>query len=75
VSGGDLSPTTFVVVDQHGPALWVGDGFGPEAGLLAIGAMVIGIVLIALWVRLRRGCIRLHTATAEAPTMASGSAG
>ena len=67
VSGGDLSPATFVVVDQHGPALWVGDEFGPEAGLLAIGAMVIGIVLIALWVRVRHGRIRLHTAIAEAP--------
>jgi len=60
VSGGDLSPATFVVTQTHGPALWVGDAFGPEAGLLAISAMVIGIGLIALWVRLRRGCIRLH---------------
>jgi membrane protease YdiL (CAAX protease family) len=75
VSGGDLSPTTFVIVDAHGPALWIGDAFGPEAGLLAIGAMVIGIGLIALWVRLRRGCIRLRTAIAEAPRVTARGAG
>lgn len=75
VSGGDLSPATFVAVDAHGPALWVGDEFGPESGLLAIGAMVLGILLIALWVRLRRGCIRLHVAIAEAPRIAAGNAG
>jgi hypothetical protein len=67
VSGGDISAATFVVTDVQGPALWIGDEFGPESGLLAIGAMVLGIVLIGLWVRLRRGYISLRTTIASVP--------
>lgn len=59
VSGLDLG-TTFIALHQGGPDLWTGGPFGPEAGLLGIGARLVGILLIVGWVWLRRGRVRLH---------------
>jgi membrane protease YdiL (CAAX protease family) len=60
VSGMDFSSATFIASQQHGPELWVGDAFGPEAGLLSLSAMVLGCLLIPLWVRLHYGQVRVH---------------
>ena len=68
VSGGDLSAASIVGVEQHGPPLWAGGAFGLESGLLGIGVTVPGIFLIALWVRVRTGALRVHGAIAEPPS-------
>jgi membrane protease YdiL (CAAX protease family) len=49
VSGLD----TFRLIHQtvHGPELWTGGAFGPEAGLIVLPAMVLGAVLIYGYVR------------------------
>ena len=41
--------------------------FGPEAGLLDPAATLSGILLIMLWVRLRKGKVAIHTPLAEPP--------
>ncbi len=68
VSGTDAGPASFLAVEQHGPALWVGGAFGPEAGLLAIGAAAAGVVAIMLWVRFRHGPATLQRSIAAAPS-------
>ena len=67
LSGGDYSWATFFATEQSGPALWVGDAFGPESGLLAIGTVLLGCAMILLWVRLRYGHIKVHTSIAMSP--------
>jgi uncharacterized protein len=67
VSGLKVGGATFLSLDQGGPDLWTGGRFGPEGGLLAPVAMVAGGILIALWVRLRRGRVGVHTPIAEGP--------
>lgn len=65
VSGMDFSSATFIATEQNGPKLWIGDAFGPEAGLLAICAVVLGCLLVLLWVRLRYGHIGVHMTIGE----------
>lgn len=60
VSGGGFGVATFINTEQGGPDLWTGGAFGPEAGLLGLGAVLLGILLTILWVRLRRGDVKLH---------------
>jgi uncharacterized protein len=67
VSGTDFSSATIVAVQQSGPALWTGGAFGPEAGLLGLGAILLGILLTVLWIRWRRGAAGLHLPLAEPP--------
>lgn len=57
VSGMDVG-TTFLVTQDKGDALITGGAFGPEAGLVGIAAMVLGIVLTCLWVRMRYGTLK-----------------
>ncbi|MGC9358598.1 MAG: CPBP family glutamic-type intramembrane protease, partial [Anaerolineae bacterium] len=56
---GMASTTSFIVIEQQGPWLWTGGQFGPEAGLMGIGAMIVGSALTLLWVSWRRGKIHL----------------
>jgi membrane protease YdiL (CAAX protease family) len=68
VSGVSEMKTTFLATEQVGPELWTGGAFGPEAGLVGLAAMLVGAVLIVVWVRARRGAIRLATRVAEPPS-------
>jgi membrane protease YdiL (CAAX protease family) len=66
VSGGNFASATLFGIQQGGPDLWTGGAFGPEAGLLGLGAMLLGGLLVVGWVRWRYGRVGLHTALAEA---------
>jgi len=52
---GEHFGASFIWIQQSGPELWTGGTFGPEAGLLGIGAHLVGILAVVVWVRLRRG--------------------
>lgn len=67
VSGADFRSATFIGIEQGGPDLWTGGAFGPEAGLLGLGAMILGILLTLLWVRWRHGRVGLDLSLAEPP--------
>lgn len=51
VSGRPLGGASVLAIAQSGPALWTGGAFGPEAGLLGVSAALIGMALIAFWVK------------------------
>ncbi len=67
VSGTEFGSAKFITIQQGGPDVWTGGAFGPEAGLLGLGAMLLGGALIALWVRWRYGRVALYTQLAEYP--------
>jgi membrane protease YdiL (CAAX protease family) len=69
VTGGASQWASFLVVAEDDPAakLWTGLPYGAEGGLLGTGAFVLGLVLTAAWVRLRRGSIHLHPSLAQPP--------
>jgi membrane protease YdiL (CAAX protease family) len=67
VSGIDPAGASVLTIEQGGPDLFTGGSFGPEAGLLGVGAMVSGALLILLWSRLTQGSISIHTLLAEPP--------
>ncbi len=67
VSGTDFRSATFIAIEQGGPDALTGGAFGPEAGLIGLGAMAIGITLTCLWVRWRYGAATLQTSLAEPP--------
>jgi membrane protease YdiL (CAAX protease family) len=67
VSGFGAFGPTFLNTRQGGPDLWTGGPFGPEGGLLVPFVMLLGMSLIALWIRLRTGEASLHTPIAESP--------
>jgi hypothetical protein len=46
-----------------------------EGGLLGTGALVVGLLLIAAWVRLRRGSVRLDPSLVEPPIQGRAPAG
>jgi uncharacterized protein len=58
VSGLRL-PVTVIATKQVGPRVFTGGPFGPEAGLLGVGAIVVGTVTIAWWVRFREAQLSL----------------
>ncbi len=64
VSGGAFG-TTFIAIEQGGPALWTGGPFGPEGGLIGLVAIALGALLIAWWVRRAEGRVELREEIAE----------
>ncbi len=68
VSGGRDFSTTFVAIEQGGPGLWTGGAFGPEGGLLGLFAIVVGILLVAVWVRVRYRKLALFLDIANPPS-------
>lgn len=67
VSGTGFRSATFIGIEQGGPNLWTGGAFGPEAGLIGIGAMLLGTLLTWLWVRWHDGDAGLEETIAEPP--------
>jgi len=51
VSGLDIYALTRIKV--HGPELWTGGAFGPEAGLIVLPSLILGAFLIYLYTRQR----------------------
>lgn len=62
VSGNQVAQATVVAIQQGGDPLVTGGAFGPEAGLMGIGAMVVGSAAIWWWTRGSTGLL-LPTAT------------
>jgi len=58
VSGTDAG-ATMVAIQQEGPTILTGGRFGPEAGLIGILAIFLGIALIWWYVKLRYGKVLL----------------
>lgn len=63
VSGGSQT-TTFIAVQQGGDPLLTGGAFGPEAGLVGVGAIVLGSLLTVVWIQMRYGRVGLHESLA-----------
>jgi membrane protease YdiL (CAAX protease family) len=61
-----------VVVETSGPPLLTGGSFGPEAGLLGVGAMGLGTVAIAVWARWRTGALALSPAVTTPDLRSTG---
>lgn len=59
VSGGTMSKTTVIAIEQSGDPFITGGAFGPEAGLIGIAAMGLGAILTLLWVWRQQGRIQL----------------
>jgi uncharacterized protein len=51
VSGLDIYALTRIQV--HGPELWTGGAFGPEAGLIVLPSLLVGAILIYLYSKIR----------------------
>lgn len=77
--------TSLIGINDTGPALWTGGQFGPEAGLIGLVAMVIGLFIIILYARLTKGSLspelslceyhtprKAATAAQEQPSQPSG---
>jgi len=62
---GEHFGASFICIQQGGSEIWTGGPFGPEAGLLGIGAHLVGILAVAAWVRLRQGRVVLLVELAE----------
>jgi uncharacterized protein len=56
---------TFIAIEEHGPPLITGGAFGPEGGLIGVGAILLGIVLTWAWVRGRYGRALIQEAIAR----------
>jgi hypothetical protein len=63
-----------VAVEETGPDVVTGGAFGPEAGLLGLGAMVVGTAAIAAWVRWRTGDLRIDPAVTTPELREEGTA-
>ncbi len=59
VSGLEVNEVTLIATEPVGPELATGGAFGPEAGLVGLGAILLGMALTLLWVRWREGRLRL----------------
>jgi hypothetical protein len=63
--GGDL-----VGLENSGPAWLTGGDYGPEGGLLCTFALVLGMFLTPVWVRLNKRPLCIDERLAEVPTNA-----
>lgn len=70
VSGMGGMPS-FIAIQQAGDPLITGGPFGPEAGLIGVGAMILGTVLTFLYVRWQYGGVKLALAITEPPQKAA----
>lgn len=61
VSGIEM-PGAVIALEPVGPEWATGGGFGPEAGLLGLVAILFGLVAIVLWVRYQDGTVGVHEA-------------
>lgn len=64
VSGLKLG-SSVVTVETTGPRVITGGEFGPEAGLLGLGAMIVGSLSTVAWIRYRYGGITLDDGVAR----------
>lgn len=55
---GTNNGVSLVAIEQSGPILITGGGFGPEAGLIGIVATGIGLGLTVLWVKWHEGDVQ-----------------
>jgi uncharacterized protein len=51
---GIASDTHLMTVTPTGPEMWTGGDYGAEGGLLATIAVVIGVIISAIWVYIRK---------------------
>jgi uncharacterized protein len=63
VSGITVSSSIFAI-KQGGSDIVTGGGFGPEAGLMGLAAIVFGCAMILLWIHVTRGSIKIDTSLA-----------
>lgn len=75
VSGTNFFPTTFIAIEQSGPEAWTGGAFGLESSLMGPFAIALGILLVAVWARIRYGKLMLFTAIADPPSERQMAAG
>jgi membrane protease YdiL (CAAX protease family) len=75
VSGSDAG-LSLLATQQSGPVVWTGGAFGPEGGLIGLGAALLGMLLIYAWVRWTRRLPAVQTGLAQyspAPVPAAGN--
>jgi len=68
-STGRTFNTSLLATETSGPELWAGGSFGPEGGLLVIGAFALGTLLLWSWIRYQSGMLALHVSLADPPSL------
>lgn len=61
--------TSIIEIEQRGPDLFTGGAFGPEAGLLGVGAILVGIFATVAWARYHRKSSGIHLVVANRDTL------
>jgi hypothetical protein len=56
------SMTSILAINQHGPDTVTGGAFGPEGGLLGVGAILLGILATVAWARYHQRNSGIHPA-------------
>jgi len=68
---GNINSVSIIQIQQGGPSLWTGGAFGPEAGLVGLAAVIVGMLLILGWVQLSHRHVALPATLAEYSNVAS----
>jgi uncharacterized protein len=58
------SETHLLTVETTGPEVWTGGAYGAEGGLLATIAVIIGVIISAIWIAFRKKEVRLQPSVA-----------